>query len=510
MGGHAATTRRMLEASFGYIDRVSERVIEVYQLERDRWLLNQTAVRAGRVREILAEKQVDTDWAESALGYRLRQHHIGMVFWLPERPHGDEGLSRLDRLTNEIAEELKCCTKPLFVARDEILSWSWLPFGSHPPRTRRRHQPHPGAGPRLGQARSCVLVLMGVRTDGSKELIALAEGLRESTESWADLLRDCRRRGMRDPELVVGDGAMGLWRALAEVFPQARHQRCWVHKARNVVNALPKSAQPGAKKALQEIYNAEDRDHAEKAVKDFGRAYGAKWPKAVKKITDDVDELLAFYDFPAEHWVHLGTTNPIESTFSTVKSTFSTVKLRTRVTRGAGSPAAALAMVFKLAESAQARWRAQPVVCPPGCHTHGGQLDGAFEGAALVPQELQGVPHVDRHRLECTVVCPVFQDVAVAACRVPRGVWEGRVFGQPLDLSLGQDAGEFSGFNGQVFERLWSLAGNVDPQRPADGPAPGVPLPARRQGASSAAPTASSPTSVGLLKRPVAWSSNFP
>jgi len=204
---------------------------------------------------------------------------------------------------------------------------------------------------RLGQARSCVLVLMGVRTDGSKELIALAEGLRESTESWADLLRDCRRRGMRDPELVVGDGAMGLWRALTEVFPQARHQRCWVHKTRNVVNALPKSAQPGAKKALQEIYNAEDRDHAEKAVKDFGRAYGAKWPKAVKKITDDVDELLAFYDFPAEHWVHLRTTNPIESTFSTVK-------LRTKVTRGAGSPAAALAMVFKLAESAQARWRA--------------------------------------------------------------------------------------------------------------------------------------------------------
>ena len=117
------------------------------------------------------------------------------------------------------------------------------------------------------------------------------------------------------------------------------------------MNALPKSAQPGAKKALQEIYNAEDRDHAEKAIKDFGRAYGAKWPKAAKKVTDEADELLAFYDFPAEHWVHLRTTNPIESTFSTVK-------LRTKVTRGAGSPAAALAMVFKLVESAQARWRA--------------------------------------------------------------------------------------------------------------------------------------------------------
>ncbi|MEU9394812.1 IS256 family transposase [Streptomyces sp. NPDC048324] len=204
---------------------------------------------------------------------------------------------------------------------------------------------------RLGQARSCVLVLMGVRLDGTKELIALAEGLRESTESWADLLRDCRRRGMRDPALVVGDGAMGLWRALAEVFPQARHQRCWVHKTRNVINALPKSVHPGARKALQEIYNAEDRDHAEKAARAFEKDYGTKWPKAVKKIIDDLDELLAFYDFPAEHWVHLRTTNPIESTFSTVR-------LRTKVTRGASSPAAALAMVIKLAEAAQDRWRA--------------------------------------------------------------------------------------------------------------------------------------------------------
>ena len=196
-----------------------------------------------------------------------------------------------------------------------------------------------------------MLVLLGVRLDGTKELIALAEGLRESTESWADLLRDCRRRGMRDPELMVGDGAMGLWKALTEVFPAARHQRCWVHKARNVSNALPKSAQPGATKAMQEIYNAEDRAHAQKAVEAFAKTYGAKWPKAVAKIIDDQEELLAFYDFPAEHWIHLRTTNPI-------KSTFSTVKLRTKATRGAGSPAAALAMVFKLVESAQDRWRA--------------------------------------------------------------------------------------------------------------------------------------------------------
>ncbi|MFF7238182.1 IS256 family transposase [Streptomyces collinus] len=204
---------------------------------------------------------------------------------------------------------------------------------------------------RLGQAHSCVLVLLGVRLDGTKELIALAEGLRESTESRADLLRDCRRRGMRDPELVIGDGAIGLWKALAEVFPAARHQRCWVHKARNVTNCLPKSAQPGPIKAMQEIYNAQDRAHAEKAIEALAKTYGVKWPKAVAKITEDRRELLAFYDFPAEHWIHLRTTNPIESTFSTVK-------LRTKVTRGAGSPTAALAMVFKLIESAQARWRA--------------------------------------------------------------------------------------------------------------------------------------------------------
>ncbi len=137
------------------------------------------------------------------------------------------------------------------------------------------------------------------------------------------------------------------------MFPAARHQRCWVHKARNVSNCLPKSAQPSATKALQEIYKAEDRAHAEKAIEAFAKTYGMKWPKAVAKITDDREELLAFYDFPAEHWVHLRTTNPIESTFSTVK-------LRTKVTRagGGGSPAAALAMVFKLVESAQARWRA--------------------------------------------------------------------------------------------------------------------------------------------------------
>lgn len=204
---------------------------------------------------------------------------------------------------------------------------------------------------RLEEAKAAVLVVMGVRADGTKELIAMADGYRESSESWASLLRDCRRRGMRAPVLAVGDGALGFWNALNEVFPETRHQRCWVHRTANCLDSLPKSAQPAAKKAIQDIYNAEDKEHAAAAVKAFAKQYGAKFPKAVKKIVDDEDELLAFYDFPAEHWIHLRTTNPIESTFATVR-------LRTKVTKGAGSRAAALAMVFKLVESAQARWRA--------------------------------------------------------------------------------------------------------------------------------------------------------
>jgi transposase-like protein len=194
-------------------------------------------------------------------------------------------------------------------------------------------------------------VILGVRTDGTKELVALADGHRESSESWADLLRSCKRRGMRAPVLAVGDGALGFWKALREVFPDTKEQRCWWHKTGNVLNCLPKSAQPGARAALAEIYNAEDRDHAVKAVKSLHELYGAKWPKAVAKINEDLDTLLAFYDFSAEHWIHLRTTNPIESTFATVR-------LRTRVTKGAGSRTAGVAMAFKLIESAQARWPA--------------------------------------------------------------------------------------------------------------------------------------------------------
>jgi putative transposase len=204
---------------------------------------------------------------------------------------------------------------------------------------------------RLEQARLCCLVIVGVRADGTKELVAVADGERESTDSWADLLRHLRRRGMRAPVVAVGDGALGLWAALREVFPATRHQRDWVHKVANVLGCLPKSVQAGARKALAEVRDAADRDHAEQAIQAFARDYGVKWPKAVAKVVDDAEELLCFFDFPAEHWLHLKTSNPIESTFSPVRA-------RTRVTKGSGSKAAGLAMAFKLLEAAQDRWRA--------------------------------------------------------------------------------------------------------------------------------------------------------
>src|SRR5829696_1529609 len=204
---------------------------------------------------------------------------------------------------------------------------------------------------RLEQARLCCLVLVGVRADGAKELVAVADGERESTDSWAEVLRDLRRRGMRAPVVAVGDGALGLWAALRDVFPATRHQRDWVHKAANVLGCLPKAVQAGARKALAEIRDAPDRDHAQRAIEVFARDYGVKWPKAVAKITDDAEELLCFFDYPAEHWLHLKTSNPIESTFASVR-------LRTRVTKGPGSKAAGLAMAFKLLEAAQDRWRA--------------------------------------------------------------------------------------------------------------------------------------------------------
>ena len=203
---------------------------------------------------------------------------------------------------------------------------------------------------RLEEARLCCLVIVGVRADGTKELVAITDGHRESTDSWADLLRDLKRRGMRAPMVAVGDGALGFWAALRTVWPETTEQRCWVHKVANVLAALPKSTQPTARKLLAEIRDAEDRDHARTAIDVFAAEFAVKWPKAVAKIVDDAEPLLAFYDFPAEHWIHLKTTNPIESTFATVR-------LRTKITKGPGSRAAGLAMAFKLIEAAEQRWR---------------------------------------------------------------------------------------------------------------------------------------------------------
>jgi putative transposase len=204
---------------------------------------------------------------------------------------------------------------------------------------------------RLGEDdRLCLLVVIGVREDGEKELLAVEDGYRESTESWATVMRDLRDRGLNEPKLVVGDGALGTWAALRDVFPGAREQRCWVHKTANVLDALPKRVQPRAKAMLHEIVEAPTRADARQALEAFRREWEAKYPKAWAKLDKDRDVLLAFYDFPAEHWRHLRTTNPIESSFATVK-------LRTRVTKGAGSKAAALAMAYKLLDAASERWR---------------------------------------------------------------------------------------------------------------------------------------------------------
>jgi putative transposase len=197
----------------------------------------------------------------------------------------------------------------------------------------------------------CLLVIIGVKPDGTKERVAIADGYRESKDAWRDVLLDLKARGLQGgPLLASGDGAMGLWAALAEVFPQTRHQRCWFHKTGNVLNALPKSQHSRAKEGLQEIWQAATREAALVAFNRFIDVYSAKYPKAAGKLTNDRDELLAFYDFPAEHWQHLRTTNPIESTFATVRH-------RTTRTRNCVSRATFLGLAFKLIESAEQSWR---------------------------------------------------------------------------------------------------------------------------------------------------------
>ena len=223
---------------------------------------------------------------------------------------------------------------------------------------------------RLEEDRQCILVLMGATKDGKKELIAIQDGYRESEQSWKELLLEVKARGLViDPKLATGDGALGFWKALAQVFSKTREQRCWVHKTANVLDKLPKNKQPGAKEMIHQIWMADTREHANQAFDLFLEAYGAKYPKACECLKKDREVLLTFYDFPAEHWVHLRTTNPIESTFATVR-------LRTQKTKGSGSRTACLTMVFKLIQSAQKKWR-------------------LLNGSSLLPDVVQGIKFID-------------------------------------------------------------------------------------------------------------------
>lgn len=203
---------------------------------------------------------------------------------------------------------------------------------------------------RLEQDRLCTLVMIGVRPDGTKELIAIEDGYRESKESWLSVLRDLKRRGMQAPALAVGDGALGFWAAVGEVWPETREQRDWVHRLANVLDKLPKRLQPRAKQALRAIMYAESREQAEEGMGRFEMEYQARYPKAVASLLRDRDKLLTFFDFPADHWQHIRTTNVIESPFATVR-------LRQRVTKGAGSRTKGLLMAYKLLGMAQRRWR---------------------------------------------------------------------------------------------------------------------------------------------------------
>ncbi len=207
------------------------------------------------------------------------------------------------------------------------------------------------SGLRAERQKLCVLVVIGVNERGEKRFLAIEEGVRESTQSWREVLLDLKRRGLAvPPKLAVGDGALGFWAALDEVCPETRHQRCWVHKVANVLNYLPKGVQAKAKQALQEIWMAEDRASATQAFDHFVETYQAKYPKAVACLEKDREALLAFYDFPAEHWVHIRTTNPIESTFATIRH-------RADQTKGCVSRNTMLAMIYKLGMSAEQRWR---------------------------------------------------------------------------------------------------------------------------------------------------------
>jgi putative transposase len=228
---------------------------------------------------------------------------------------------------------------------------------------------------RSDDAKQCILVIVGVTEQGQKEFIAIEDGYRESEQSWSELLLRLKSQGLaQGPKLAVGDGALGFWKALSKVYPESRHQRCWVHKTANVLNKLPKSVQPKVKQALHEIWMAPTRKNAYKAFDIAVATYSDKYPKAMQTLIKDKDQMLAFYDFPAVHWQHIRTSNPIESTFATVR-------LRTAKTRGCGSRQTILAMVYKLGQSAQKKWR-------------------KLRGFKLLADVIQGVQFKDGERVD--------------------------------------------------------------------------------------------------------------
>ena len=204
---------------------------------------------------------------------------------------------------------------------------------------------------RLDDERSCVLVIIGATKDGEKELLAVSDGYRESKLAWQEILRDLKTRGLKElPALATGDGALGFWAAAAEEFSTTRRQRCWVHKTANILDKMPKGVQSKAKTRIHDMYMADTKENALKAYDEFLALYEAKYPKACECLSKDKEDLFTFYDFPAEHWIHIRTTNPIESTFATVR-------LRTKRTKGCGSRTATLTMVYKLVEQAEKHWR---------------------------------------------------------------------------------------------------------------------------------------------------------
>jgi putative transposase len=285
---------------------------------------------------------------------------------------GDEaaGLSpsAITRLTSVWQEEREAWSKRSLVDRDYVYVWADGVY----------------FGVRLDDERLAALVLIGARPDGTKEVIALEDGYRESKESWLSLLRDLKARGMRAPMVATGDGALGFWAALGEVFPETREQRCWVHKIANALDKLPKSVQPKVKAMLHEAMNAPSKKTCEKQLDAASEAYGAKYPKLAKCLSTDREALLTHFDFPAEHWKHLRTTNPIESTFATVKH-------RQRATKGAGSRAAGLAMAFKLLLAAERSWRRLdapallPLVRAGVCFQDGVRVEREQAGAPAKP-----------------------------------------------------------------------------------------------------------------------------